>query len=681
MPDTATRPAPRRRPRPALVAALIVAALTVALLVPWRVNFLRGWAEQRVEDATGRAFRIEGDVWWRWIPMRLDAHQLRFANPPWAGRPQMLTVDHVTARIAFWPLLRGQLELPAVTVTRPDLWLETVSSTGKAGEPDRRNWYLDRQQSDGGKGVQLGRVKLDAGQVTYRDASDDTQLVVRLATMEADLAEGGKGSRLQAEMSGRWRGLAAEGRGIGDDVLRLRDTSQPYGLDVSARIGGTRVAAAGTIAGLTMPQAADLKVAVSGPSLGQWYRIVGIGLPDTPPYRTAGRVRLEQGVWRYQDFTSRVGASDLGGDVSFVPREPRPLIRGQLVSKQLRLKDLGPTFGAAPAPAASAASTPARADGDSGDGASRKVLPQRSFSAAKWDTLDADITFEGQSVQDIGSLPLDRLRMRVTLNDRRLTLDPFSLGVAGGTVAGGLIINGQTQPMRAYVDARFNRLDLDDLLPSTQTSKAAVGKVTGRVKLAGHGQSYAQLLGSADGEAQLAMGRGRISNLLLELAGLDAAEALRFWVRGDRQVGVRCALVDTTFESGIVKPRTILFDTTDTIVTAEGQVNLRNETLDLTVRPQPKDVSPLTLRVPIHVRGTLGDPALSPDKAGLLARGGGAIVLGFVAPWAAWVPLIETGPGEDSDCRALIARARGEGVEPPDATPSPGRAQKTQNRK
>jgi hypothetical protein len=66
--------------------------------------------------------------------------------------------------------------------------------------------------------------------------------------------------------------------------------------------------------------------------------------------------------------------------------------------------------------------------------------------------------------------------------------------------------------------------------------------------------------------------------------------------------------------------------------------------------------------VPFDVRGSFKQPQVTPDKATLIARGGGALLLGSVMPIAALLALIETGPGKDSDCEALGARAKSEGV-------------------
>jgi uncharacterized protein involved in outer membrane biogenesis len=151
------------------------------------------------------------------------------------------------------------------------------------------------------------------------------------------------------------------------------------------------------------------------------------------------------------------------------------------------------------------------------------------------------------------------------------------------------------------------------------------------------------------------MSGGRISNLLLELVGLDAGEALSYLFRNDRTVTLRCAVADTEVKDGVVISRATVIDTSDTNVKVDGQVDLRDESLDLTVHPLPKDYSLLSLRSPLHVTGRLKTPTVRPDKE-LLIRGGVAAVLGVVAtPLAAIIPLIENGPGDDADCEKLMA--------------------------
>lgn len=150
-------------------------------------------------------------------------------------------------------------------------------------------------------------------------------------------------------------------------------------------------------------------------------------------------------------------------------------------------------------------------------------------------------------------------------------------------------------------------------------------------------------------------------HLVLEAAGLDGAEVLRFLFGGDKPVHLRCAVADVGVEQGVLRSRAIVFDTTDTKVAVDGRIDLRDESLDLTLRPEPKDFSPLSLRSPLHIRGTLKNPSVTPGKR-LFVKGGLAVLLGaLVNPLLALLPLIETGQGTNADCGQLMAAAQAAG--------------------
>src|SRR5690606_12844599 len=125
------------------------------------------------------------------------------------------------------------------------------------------------------------------------------------------------------------------------------------------------------------------------------------------------------------------------------------------------------------------------------------------------------------------------------------------------------------------------------------------------------------------------------SQLIIEFIGLDVAESLGYLLAGDEPVPVRCVIADFSVEQGLMSARTLVVDTDDTLVTGKGSINLEDESIDLVLEPKPKDFSPLTVRAPLAIGGTLNEPAFGVEPAGLLARGAAAIGLGVLFPPAA----------------------------------------------
>jgi uncharacterized protein involved in outer membrane biogenesis len=139
---------------------------------------------------------------------------------------------------------------------------------------------------------------------------------------------------------------------------------------------------------------------------------------------------------------------------------------------------------------------------------------------------------------------------------------------------------------------------------------------------------------------------------------LDLWDVARVKLKGGQEeVDIRCAIADFGVKGGVAQANAFVFDTTVTNVSGEGTINLKTEEMNLTLKPQPKDRGLLSLRTPLHIKGTFGQPDVGPDMGKLAARGGGAIAMGILNPLLAIIPLLQEGKGKDSPCGELIAQA------------------------
>jgi uncharacterized protein involved in outer membrane biogenesis len=195
---------------------------------------------------------------------------------------------------------------------------------------------------------------------------------------------------------------------------------------------------------------------------------------------------------------------------------------------------------------------------------------------------------------------------------------------------------------------RLQDVEVPKLMP--RISPKGFGHIAGQARLEGRGNSVAKMLATADGEVGAVMGSGEMSNLVLELAGLDVAESLILILGKDKTVPVRCAYTDLAVTDGVATARSMALDTTDTVVVGSGTIDLADERLDLELKARPKDISPVSLRGPLDVDGTFKDPGFHPQPARLAGRVAAAAALFAITPPAALLALFETGPGKDLDC-------------------------------
>jgi AsmA protein len=620
-----------------LLALLLLAALGIALL-GW--NWLRAPLERQVLQRTGRVLDIQGDlaVNFSWPQTTVQAAQVTFANPAWALQPQMLKADGVAVSVDLPALLQRQVVFPQVKLKHATVFLERA-------EDGRKSWLLDLGQTNDQAHVLIGRLTLEQATLGYDDVGQKTSLRAELST-EPQTPSSDKLSGLRFTAAGRYKGMAVTAQGSGGSVLSLRDTRLPYPLTLDATVGRTVVKLVGTVTDLLTLTAVDMQAALRGDSLEQLFPLLGVAFPVTHAYTVQGHLLHTGASWRYEQFSGRIGASDIAGDVQVISGGKRPLLTAELHSKLLDLDDLAPTIGARPDVGAVAATPKSPAS---------HVLPDLPFKAERWDSVDADVVLHATQLHHAKAWPLENLTTHLKLRDSVLTLDPLDFGLAGGELKTKVTLDGRQQPIQAHAQVSARKVLLAKLFPTVNLSKNSIGEVNGGMDLVGSGNSVGRMLASANGKMGLVVEGGQISKLMMEQVGLHLWEILSLNLTGDQLVKLRCAVAGFDVKQGKMQAKTLVFDTQVTTLLGTGSIDLGQETLDLTLNPKTKNTSPVALHSPIYVRGSFAQPKVDFDKTQVTARAAGAVVLGLINPLLALVPLIDAGPGKDIDCAALQA--------------------------
>nr|WP_232073052.1 AsmA family protein [Variovorax sp. RA8] len=651
---------PARKPRlstwmrvGAVVLGLFAALLLVLALFPW--DALRGPINRYVSEQTGRKFeitrRLDVDLGWRAATVKLDG--IEFANPSWAREPYLVRAERATFDIRLWPLLAKRVVIPHIFLASPALGLQME-------EDGRRTWALGKNTADEGTVPVIGLLEVDQGTLDFLAAHLGVDL---RADFSYDSSRGEL--PLDFRIKGRYQGQPLTAQGRTGNVLQLNAAGQPpFPLEIDAAAGHTRLKAKGTVAELANLDGVDARFDLKGQNLGDLYGLLGIALPQTSPYALSGELRKRAKLWEVASLQGKLGLSDIGGDMKFDQSQKVPFLSGALRSRVMDMDDLGPLIGLPPTersakaieglPPPPSITEVKRARRDSG----RKVLPAATLDFERLRAMNAEVKYTADRIRNVRELPLDKGSVQVKLRDGVLTLDPLNLGVAGGSLAGAVRIDGAQNPADIRAALNVRGMQLSRLIPKVETMRTSFGKLDGRINLSGRGNSVASWLGHASGDVAALTGRGEFSNLLLEFMGLDGGEIIKFLLRGDKNVVLRCAAMAFDVDKGTMVSRSVVLDTEDTLFNASGQISLSKETLDFVVRPEPKDRSILSLRTPLIIGGTLASPSASLEAGSLVTRGAAAVLLGALNPLLALAATVETGPGADADCQGVLAQAK-----------------------
>lgn len=654
------------------------------VLFDW--NLLKPTINARVSEALNRPFAIEGNLavtWQRepdepglraWVPWpHVSAEQLSLGNPDWAKGEHFVSLQRVEASLSPVPLLWKTVSIPRIQLTGADAALERLAD-------GRANWTFDlgeqeqpQEQTASPWVMDIGTIGFDKARVSVEDRVSQASVKLQVEPLGEPIAfteivgksvsqsdEGAAEPQDYAfawQANGRYKEQALSGAGRIGGLLALQDARLPFPVQADVRAGTTRVQVAGTLTDPKNLGALDLRLRLSGASLGNLYPLTGVTLPDTPAYSTDGRLvaQLQDAdgpLFRYEKFNGRIGDSDIHGDLTFVARKPRPKLSGTLVSNQLRFADLAPLIGADSNAEKQQRGAPSVQPGN-------KVLPVEAFRTERWRDMDADVSFTGKRIVHSEQLPFTDLFTHVVLNDGKLSLEPLRFGVAGGRLDSTLRLDGSATPLRAQAQLRARNFRLRQLFPNVEVMQSSLGALNGDAALSGTGNSVATLLGSANGHLKLLINDGRVSRNLMEIAGLNVGNYLVGRLFGDNEVEINCAAANLDIKQGVMRPQLMVIDTENALIGVDGTVNFGSEQLDLTITPESKGLRIFSLRSPLYVRGTFKNPNPGVKAGPLVLRGAGMLALGaLVAPAAGLVALVAPSGDQPNECEPLLQQIR-----------------------
>jgi uncharacterized protein involved in outer membrane biogenesis len=638
-----------------VIATIVVLIVLFFLLFDW--NMLRPYINRKVSETTGRDFAIQGNLdvkfhrgldtekgWRRYVPRPyVSAENIHMSNPTWAiAGKELAAAQRVEMGFRILPLLSKKFIITDLRLNGPQLALQrrkdgTNSWTLKDNGPSE--WNVDIQ-----------RLAFSTGTLRYLDQAIGLDLHADAKSINA------QPYGLAFTLGGTYNKAPVTGGGKAGAVLTLTDSDVTFPIEANADIGGNRIDVRGTLADPKSFAGMDLQMKLAGPSMAELYPLTGVLLPETPPYETHGHLTGKKGdddrwTFTYDKFSGKVGASDIAGTLAYVQRANRPLLRGQLTSQQLRLADLGPSVGAdTGAGTKQAGKVKAPPNG--------KALPVDEFNTDKWGTMDADVKFTGKRIVRVNDIPLEDIVADIHMKDKVLKLTPLTFGMAGGKISSNISLDGSKKAIDAQARVAARHLKIRELFPKLQSMQASFGEINGDAALAGKGNTVASMLGTSNGELNAVVTQGSVSKFILEIAGLNVANAVATKLFGDKQVHMNCLAAESAVRNGRANIQRFVLDTDDAVIDVNGYVDLGQETLNLDVRPQTKGTRILTLRTPLYAKGTFANPDVGPYKTPIAIKAGAAALLAsVVSPLAAVLPLVNVTKVPDTDCAAAIANA------------------------
>ncbi|MES2038433.1 MAG: AsmA family protein [Pseudomonadota bacterium] len=676
-----------------LLGVIGLVAICVVILLNMDWNRAKPWLNERTSEALGRPFSIRGNLALSWekqlsgpetatgwrgqIPWpHLLAQDIHIGQP--AGMPEkkpvpasasaqavtppedMAHINEVSFSLNPLALLEKRLEIPLLRFQDSSLSLQRFAD-------GTNNWTFKKSTSSSPWRLELRRLVLSQGQVHYIDAIRQADIMADIESLTTEANYG-----ISWKLKGKLHGEAITGSGKAGAILSLQNQIQPFPIMAQLQMGQTKVSVEGSVTKPSALAAVDMNLQIAGNSMARLYPLTGIVLPETPAYSTAGHLSATLGKidnhWKYEKFTGKVGSSDLAGSLDYQTRKAnklRPLLQGNMSSEVLQSADLAPLVGADSNASKLKRGAAAVQPGD-------KLLPVETFRTERWRAIDADVNLSASRLIRKKELPIHKLQTRLVMKDGVISMLPLSFELSGGQMQAHITLDGDgggsnkdsgsesvhAHAIKAKMRVTARHVQLQKFIPTLATSKLTVGEINADANLTATGNSVAGLLATSNGELSSIIDHGSVSKLLLEEMGLNIGNVILTRLSGDKQVKLNCMLADFSVTNGQMNARSFLIDTDEALIDITGSIDMQKEDLNLTIKPNSKGLRVLSLRAPLYVRGTFLHPQVSIDKGVMALRAGGAIGLALLSPFAALLPLVNTGPDQASGCGSLLKTAK-----------------------
>lgn len=611
------------------LAALLVAAVLWLYFLDW--NTMRGPLARYASARLGRTVSIDGklDVRIFSLTPRVSASGVRIANPDWAGSPHAADIANLTFTFRLLPFLLGDTVLPLVRLDRPDILILRQAD-------GRTNWDM----GGGTTGWNLPPIQRFLVLGGHVRIDDRLRKLVFAGTVSSEENAGAGRAAFQLTGDGTLNGSKFTAQLRGGPLIHV-DQGRPYAFTADVHAGATHVTADGAVAHPFHLGQFSAATTFEGPNLSELYDLTGLAMPHTTAYRIKGLLTRDGSLYRFSDFSGVVGTSDLSGNLAVDAAGAKPFVSGTVTSRVLDFKDLGALFGGKSAAAA----------------ASGRLLPDLPLHLDRLRQMDASVDYAAGAIRS-QDFPLRGVHAHIDLRNAVLTVKPLAFQFAYGRLSGRLTIDAHGAVPVTSVDARVTDIGVEQFLGGDPP--AATGLLEARAQLSGTGNSVQKVTASANGPVTLAVPRGAFNQKMAELTGIDLLNALLIGSRA--QTNLRCAVAHFDTRDGAMRSPGFVFDTEPVRIEGKGVIDLKTETLDLTVVGKPKALRIGRVRSPIRITGALAHPSIDIEAGPVVLQGGVAAALGLIFPPAAILPFIDPGLAKDANCAELLMQATSHGA-------------------
>jgi uncharacterized protein involved in outer membrane biogenesis len=336
----------------------------------------------------------------------------------------------------------------------------------------------------------------------------------------------------------------------------------------------------GAIRDLFAWQGVDLQCSLKGDDPATLVKLTGKPLPLSGAFELSGRlIDPSAGIYKVQSFEAHLGVNDLHGSFGLDLTGKKPRLDAEISSQKL---DLRPVFAKPKKTETQAAENKKSPD---------KVFPADPLPLEDFEVMNAQVRLEAGQIL-LPHLALDHVSTDVTLEDGHMAIYPLQCGVGGGTIDGRFDLRAGSAMPTAALDLKAERIDIGAMLDELGVEKYVTGNLGADINLRSQGHSISTLMSGLNGRVVSVEREGRIYTTYLDALGAGLIQQfvrlVNPLIEKEAYSEFNCSVHVFDIKDGLATCKTWLTDTKYTLMTGRGDVDLKEEKLDLLFGLSPK---------------------------------------------------------------------------------------------
>ena len=598
-----------------LILLLVVIVGGYIFIKTFDFNKYKDYVTELASKELGRELVINGDAS---IGLSLTPtiviEDVELANAPWAANPQMVKIESLEVQFSLLPLLKKQIEISNINLIKPQIFLEVAAN----GE---QNWVFKLPAKTEAKpaaevaapssepkevnsagvalvGLAAKSVTINDGLVVYDDKGSKTELQINSIALALPSLD----DDINLKFDVLFNAQQIKGSLIAGSVNGFLNNQSSYPINLAVNAYGVDVSTQGTLSNILSNLSYNLNTNIYNPA----------GNFNAPETTLIAQIAGDLKNVTADISTLNVVNNLIRGKVRANIAGKIPYINADLTSDKFDLTAFNQNSNIAwqvPSLLNTAYAS--------------ELVPDTKIPFEMLNLVNADVKLAiGTLIIDAG-MQANNVNLTAKLNNGVLKVNPLKLGFGGGEIDAILGMNAKAQELSLKMTGK--NLLLQQLHQEFQVGGAddfgvaSGGNIDLDINLVGQGATARQLVNDLSGQVITILNKSVIqtgklkfltNNFINQL--LDVLQVKR---TSAKQIDLNCAVVRSDIKGGKANfPKGIALNAEQMTVVSDGNINLLNDKIDFSIKPNITDVSVIqAIASFIKVQGTLQNPKIVLD--------------------------------------------------------------------